>query len=479
MGLNWGGFAGGFSQGFNNGVAMGKTIQAAMKEKKLNDVREQGMAEAKIAQQKAVEGSVRENRVDEHATQATAPTEAPLNQTPQATPAPAAAAPQGAYPPAADPMTADAPQPDAPLNSTPQASPIPAPVKEAPPSPAEAGITEKPKRFSVNGRGFDTREEALEHAKKNAPSIMDFMGKTLVPKMQEAYIAQGDMEKADAWGKWAKEKDNEKNMETWGKAYRAAQAGDMETAAENVFKLYKNYDDGVTPVSKESVKDKAGNTTGFNIRLKDDASGEERTQFIGVGEITEMGLTALSPPAMFEQAFKRKTQADALGAKARIDAQNDARTAEREEARDKRTAAREDKRIAKQHEYKLEELATTEELKAAGIKTGERAKVQAKIDMLKENGMSPESIKELLPHMVGGDGYKKSTAPEEARRLLLTERVKDPMFSRKTPAEQKAIIDQDMATVYGVQQPKPAGAAAPQPGKGTPYLTPDGKVVYR
>lgn len=489
--MNWGGFAGGFSQGFNNGVNMGKTIGDVIKQKKLEDIRAQGIAEATAARDQASVNSVRENGV-EAATPATAPNTATppppeLSATPQSTPAPAAPAAQPAPAPSNDaPPQRPQPAPSDPeLNSTPQALPMPiTPVpttgsapQEAPAMPAVQGITTPPKRFSVGGKSFDTREEALAHAKKNQPSIMDYMSKTLVPKMQEAYLAQGDMEKAEAWGKWAKEKKNEKNMETWSNAYRAAQAGDMEGAANHVFELYKGYDDGITPVSKETVKDKSGNVTGFNVRLKTEATGEERTQFIDKKALTEMGLSALSPPAMFEQVYKRQSAADQITLKATVDAQNDQRTAVREEARDRRTAvredtrdartaAREDKRLDKQHSNKLDEMVAGDQLKTHSMGEQERAKLQTKIDLARESGASEDEIKAMVPHLLGGAGYKKTTDPTERRAIVIDTLMKnDPMFARGDQADQEKKVKRMMTLTYG-EDPKPAttsGAPAAKP----------------
>lgn len=512
--MNWGGFAGGFSQGIGNGMQIGKAYNDANKEYKLNQVREQGIAEATAARDAEVEKSIKDNGTPDtkatQATQATAPsdaTAAPADQTA----APAAPAPQlAANPATAEPQDQNRMIPQE-LQGSPAAAPVApaaAPAASEMPnveSPAARGVTGN-KRYTVGDKSFDTIEDARAHAQKNKPSVMDFMGKTLVPKMQEAYIAQGDVEKAEAWGKWSKERDSQKYMETWGKAFQAAQAGDFDTAADHVAKLHSDFDDGHTVVSREKIKDANGNVTGISLTTKDDKTGEKTTQVIDPKKLVELGLGGLSPEKRFELAYKNKTAADAMGAKAAIDAQNDARTANRQEASDIRKDARQEqidirrgKREAQnadtQHGYKLEEMATKEDLEAAGVKGKERAKVQSKIDILRENGMSPETIKELIPHMVGGDGYKKSTSPEEARRLLLTERVKDPLFSRKSQAEQNAQIDKDMQTVYGA--PKPAAPAAPAaaaaavpaspaaggiPGakpKGTPYMTPDGKIVYR
>lgn len=470
--MNWSGFADGFSDGFRNGMAIGNSIKDAMKQKKFDDIRAKGIEEAQALRQARVEKSIQDNG-EQPAQPATAPTQAPM-------PAPA-------------PVDPEAHNRMVPPEMQAVASAQPA----APTMPAAQGISAPAqKRFSVGGQGFDTREEAVRHAEKQAPSIMDFMAKTMVPRMQQALVEQGDIEKAEAWGKWAEDRQNKRHMQEWAKAYTAAQSGNMERAADHVFNLYKDFDDGVTPVSKEVVKDKAGNVTGFNVKLKDDSTGEVRSQFISPQNIVEMGLSGLSPVAMFEQAYKRQNEASALAAKARIDAQNDARTAAREEARDVRTAAREDardeRRAAREakaeevkHGYRLEELATKEELEAAGITTKEKAKVKAKVDILRESGVSPEAIKELLPHMVGGDGYKRSTSPEEARRLLMTERVKDPLFNLRPAAEQKAILDQDMVTIYGQPTATPRAAPAPTtPSAAKPqgipvFDTKTGQIIYR
>lgn len=507
--MNWGGFAQGFSTGFNNGVQMGKTVKQAIQEKRLEDARAQGMISAKAAQEKAIADSVKETGIDT----ATQPTQATSDAQPapsaQAASAPAAAAPDQPPPvdaslpgaPAAAPdetgATTPAAAPTQPVaeaapevvrtQSAAAAPPLPAPKEIATPkepvpaqdgSPAASGMAtpQKPTRFTVNGKGFGTREEALAYAKANAPDIMDFMHKTLVPKMQEAYLEQGDIEKAEAWGKWAKDRQNQKNMETWAKAYKSAQAGDMEGAANHVFELYKGYDDGVTPLSKETVKDKDGNVTGFNVRLKDDATGEERTQFVDKRALTEMGLAALSPPQMFEQVYKRQQQADLLSAKAAIDAQNDQRTFNKDvtlknmeikanKERDASKAKADADKQERQHGYKLGELVKKDDLEKAGYGAKKKAELQAEIDLAKENGATPEEIKAMVRHKVIGTEYKKTTDPSERKALVRSDLMKnDPTFPRAKPEEQEAKIATAMKQIYGDDvSAKPAQPKAAQP----------------
>lgn len=497
--MNWGGFASGLSQGFNNGLKLGESINDLMREDRVQKVREQGIAEATAARDAATVSSVRDNGISTPSTQATAPTETAIT-TPVEQPPSAVESQRATALPPVDASLAGAPaqtptEPE--VTGTPQATPAtpapsaPQPAAQATP-PTAAGIPVAKKRYSVGDASFDTMDEAVGHARKNQPSIMDFMHNTLVPKMEEVLLAQGDIKKASDWTKWAKDKQSERHMQNWANAKMAADRGDFEAAAQHLGKLHKDYDDGTTVIGQEPVKDKDGKLTGFNLKIKNDTTGETRAQFIDPQTLVNMGLEGLSPPKMFELAYQKQTAAETLKAKAAIDAQNDARTYKRdidkqgmiEDRADKRSIAS-DKRAAdkddRQHGYKLEELTTAEDLKQSGIGKAEKAKVQAKIDVLKDAGLPAETIRELIPHMVGGDGYKKSTSPEEARRLLMTERIKDPMFNHKTPAEQKKIIDQDMVTIGGVAA-KPAAAAPPAaPGakKGTPYLTPDGSIVYR
>jgi hypothetical protein len=137
----------------------------------------------------------------------------------------------------------------------------------------------------------------------------------------------------------------------------------------------------------------------------------------------------------------------------------------------------------------IEKLEITKQMEAAGADEKTRREVATKVEILKKGGYDDTFINGVLPELLGVGDYKRKTAPDEARRLLLTERVKDPSFSRKPAAEQQKIIDQDMETIYGAKPTTPAAPASPAAGglpqpspggkKGTPFLTPDGKVVYR
>jgi len=498
---------GGFAQGFFNGVQMGNMYNNAMKQYKIDQVREQGMEEAKQSRSDAVSGMIKDNGIGLNQNQAAnEPTSGPkagqiVPDTPevrtQAVPAPpsvmspqdaadqAPARPQGlpvastvspAAAPPAPSMTPAAPAPTAPV-----ASGAPTPDATGATNPAAAGIippaataAQARRRFSVGDASFDTIEEARAHAEKNAPSVTDFFMKNAVPKISQAYLQQGDVEKAEAWDKYAKEKANQRNMETWAKAYRAAQSGDMEKAADHAFELYKSYDDGITPISKEVVKDKDGNVTGFNVKLKNDDTGEVRSQFVGQRELVEMGMSALSPPAMFEQAYKRQQTADAarlasaqkaadeqrkLQAQATIQGQRDAAAMEREKLKG---------------QQRLEQISVEQGIKDASIGKAEKAKLSAKVEALRGAGYDEDTIKGMLPQMLGVGEHKKTTDPTERRALVFDTLSKnDPKFAKATPEEKAAKVEQAMSVIYATgKAPAAPAAAEPASPAATPQATP-------
>lgn len=395
--------------------------------------------------------------------------------------------------PAPAPMPADAASPtramDAPVqrNAGSAAGAIAA-------SPAVAAATR-----GINGGEPMTDAQARALAEKSAPSVMEFFRKKGVPKIAETYLAQGDPAKAQAWTDWADTQDSKRNMALWAKAWRATQVGDIEGAADHFMDLYKNYDDGVTPVSKEVVKDKEGNITGFNVKLKDDSTGEERSSFVDRNQMLEMGLAALAPPQMFEMAWKRQQAQD----KAKSDAAAKVGEAKLKLATDaaletQRQRGRMDLQGVK-HAGDLERDEQKSKLDAANQQNKVANELAAKTDALRSAGYSDDFIREALPEIIGVGQYKKATSPEEAKRLAFSDRMKnDPGFTRKNPDQQREIIEQDMKLIYGgltpstapgggsapASSPAPASGAAPAAAnpaaRGLPVLdTKTGKVVYR
>jgi hypothetical protein len=297
-----------------------------------------------------------------------------------------------------------------------------------------------------------------------------------VPKLQEEYIRQGDVAKAEAWSQWAQQKKNQATMKEWSSMYRAAQFGDMEKAADHAFNLYKNLDDGITPLSKETVKDKDGNVTGFNVRLKNEQTGAVTAQFIDKRALIEMGLQGLAPDKMFELTFKRQSEADKAAMEARIKRGEKAAEFKEKVVLQDRKDDRADVREIRKGQQKLSEISLTKQLEEANLGTKERAKVEAKVGMLSDAGYTDDQIKGMMPALVGAGEHKKTTDPNERRALIASDLVKnDPTFSRLPIEARNKKVDEMMGIIYG-DTAAPAGkpvSAPAQPAGGQPVYVKD------
>lgn len=500
--MNFGAFAGGFSTGFDSGVRQAKTIRDVIKERKLEDLRTKGMEEASAARTAAVNGMITENPTEAAAKAAETAKPAPVvdNAIEPGNPAQVevnAAKPQEPVSPDAGSVTATPRATTAqntpavnglPTQTAPQTTPEQVPA-QPPAKPAEANTPAQGK-FMVGGKSYATREEAYKAADASAPSTMDFFMKNAVPKIQEQYLANGDIEKAKAWDEWSQQHKSQQAMKEWSSMYRAAQFGDFEKAADHAFNLYKQYDDGVTPVSKETVKDADGNVTGFNVRLKNDATGEIKSQFIDKKGLVEMGLSALAPNKMFEVAFKRQSDADTAAMNARIKANEKAqdfkmdmaKTEYKENRDDKRQTEkldREDAREVKKGQQKLSEISLTKQLEAENMGAKERAKAETKIQLLTERGYTDEQITAMVPAIIGAGEHKKTTDPAERRALIASDMMKnDPKFSRSTKEQQNKAIDDMMSVIYGGEQTPAGKPAAKPPANGKPAAIADKPMAY-
>lgn len=312
--------------------------------------------------------------------------------------------------------------------------------------------------WEVGGQRFTDEKAARGAAGKDVMSVEDRFYRDAVPRIADAYIGQGDIEKAEAWRTYAESREQKKAFGDWAKAFRASQLGDTEAVADYVFNQYKASGTGVTPMSKEVVKDDGGKITGYNVRLKNDETGEEYSQFIDNASLLEMGLQAFSPPQQFEMAYTRQMEADKMGAQARIDAQKDQRRFERD--------------------------VSLEKLKA-GLRTqGERSKFDAGVQALRDAGYTDQFINSVVPQLLGvkpGESmYRKPQSPEETARMLFQERMRnDFRFKNMPPAEQQRLIQQDLTMlqqlggnmagqgrVESSGLPGPSGGAAPAPAPG-------------
>lgn len=423
----------GFMNGLANGMSLARQYNEADKEYQIRKVREQGIAEAK-AMQAAATPKVTDNGDMQN-----------LTSRPQASADPALKAPQQGdtieqalgqqQPNAPTEFARSIPPEQAPLSSTPMASQDP---KAA---PMAQGFTPAPvKRFTVGGKEVDTQAQASKIVQDETPDIETFYAKTLVPRMKEAYMAQGKPEQAEAWQKYADDTKTKGHMRDWATAFQYAQVGKYTEAAKSLMKLHPDFDDGLELVSSEATTGPDGQE-GFTMVLRGE-DGKEQKVYHDAKTITEMGLAQLSPVEMFNKRFALQQQADLLKARAVIDETNDLRTSKRQADG-----------IAGRAANKKSEMET----KAEQDKKRDEAKEAAKMERLKESHRL--RLTEIAERNVAKSGAKKSDSPEAVRKAAIGMASRDPMWATMDEGERKEAADFMVEYIKGE-----GGAAAPAAG---------------
>lgn len=422
--MNYGGFASGLANGFTNGVSMGKTIRDVIRESRMQDLRDEGMAEANAARTQQIASSVTDATAaptSGTAAEASTPPEAP--KTEPAAQAVSASSPT-ASPDAATAKTAaagmDMPKEPVKVETEPtttesvvQKTASQSPVQKTaatgvmPEKATEKAPEVKQKssgRFSVKGlegQTFETREEAMAAAEKIAPSASDLFIKNAVPKIAESYLVNGEPEKAKAWQDYADSHNGKRLMKDWAAAFTAP---DFDTAVSKFGKFYTDHiDDGVDFTGHKMLTKSDGSKVAV-VTLKNKTTGKE----------TEMELTREKMLGLAGQANPQKL-------------------------------------------FEMEQARNT---------AAEKAKVEAKIKAQQRSAdnadkMELEAYKQ--DRIDARDGRaKKVTDPAERRALIFSDLTKnDPTFARLKPEDQKAKVDKAMETIYGAGASKEGADAAP------------------
>lgn len=442
--MNFGAFLGNFGGGFAQGVKTGKTLNEMIKEGKLQDLREQGMAEAEAQRAKSVQDMVKVGGVtgEQQPTSGPVSTETPKVETPPTDAAAVSAASPTANPDAAGANTAAAAtapiapgtvsaasptanpdeaaantaapsvstQAPAPVQATPQgvaATGVAPTAKPAAPAEAPAAATpvQKPNgKFSVNGQSYETREQAVAAAEKAAPSAHELFMKNAVPKMAAQYVINGEPEKAKAWTDYADSVNGKRAIKDWAAAYTAP---DFDTAATKFGKYYTEHiNDGVDYTGHKMLT-KADGTQVAVVTLKDKATGKDIEMEMTREKMLALGA-ANNPQKLFEQEQAKQLASDKVKLEAKLRNQN-----RRDDFEDKR-------KLENEKQDRIDE-------REAGKTTS-----------------------------------KKTTDPTERRALIRSDEMKNnPKFARMSPEEQNKAIDAAMETVYGKDANKGDKPAAP------------------
>lgn len=303
--------------------------------------------------------------------------------------------------------------------------------------------------FNVGGQSYGDEAAARSAAEKEVDPLDDFYHRIAVPKIYEEYM-QIDPEKAEIWMKWNEDKQVRKGKGYWARGVRAASMGDYDNAGKYFMKAYNTpgyYEDGNKMSGFEVIKQKGKDgkevATGVRIKMKM-ANGEEVTTDMGVDEAMQMGAMYGDPKNVLEYGLQqlqwRQKQAAEIA--------KEDRQFQRDIYRDDRNAANQSALQSQRDDAALERTVTGKQMDAANKNDA----VDRKVEILKRNGYADEWIAQNLPAILGIGEYKKAISPDDARLRLHEGRIKnDYSYARKSQAEQRAIIEQDMQMIYGSQ----------------------------
>lgn len=507
--MPYGNFLSGLLSGAGQGIKLGQQINDIRDEYAVRQLRDQGIKEAQAQANASADGMVTDNTAAAAAATpavAAEPTDAvpvttgavpdpsvgsTVTALPAADPnAPAAttaaapsAAASGTLLPAATTTAVSAPD----IAGTPAVTATPtstdpaaAPTDGAVVAPSTAAATANGMPFSVGSKTFATRDEAKAYALKNSPSAIDLFAKNAVSKIQDAYITQGNPAQAEAWGKWADQKENQQAIKQWGKAWTSAQSGDMDQAATDFGKYYTDHvNDGVDYVGHRTILDANGKTAGFAINLKNKDTGKVSEMQLTPEAMLRMG-SANNPQVLFAAEQARQAAADTAKAKATIAATKTAgqvvvagvkATNSLAQSREKDAAA-------------MARLVAGKQLDASAKSDEVMNDLATKTGILRDKGFSEDEIKTYIPALLK-IGTKKTTDPTERANIVATELAKDPSFARMSAAKKSAAVSDVLsAAADGLRQSTGAGkpAPAPTPAAGgippAPGATPAGKTPY-
>lgn len=188
----------------------------------------------------------------------------------------------------------------------------------APSIQAAAETAPAPSARRVVGRGAPVKATEAQRDRA-ARSFLDHYAETAVPKIVEYYASQGNIEKAQAFETWAKDRNTEQLLTTYGKAVHSIAMGDEEGGKAFLRDYYNQVDDGYEMVDLDLTDpDENGNATKAVVKLRNQQTGEVFTQeFEDRADLITNGLAAVSPERMFETVFDEIAKAAEISAEQR------------------------------------------------------------------------------------------------------------------------------------------------------------------
>lgn len=333
-------------------------------------------------------------------------------------------------------------------------------LSQAPEGDAIAQHLQMPSRFKVGDTVHDTREAARSQAERDAPSAIDIFSQRYAPKVQELLMSQGNIEQAEAWGRWAKSKEAERYADNWGKAWHASQMGDFQGMARHLGRNLKEY--GYSDVKLSEAQGENGEPM-FSITATD-RDGNEISRVMSRETLINDGLMMLQPLERFKFLSEQAAAREKAAAEAMSNTNQDVL---RSDLRIRENNARSDRALEDRAIHQQQDLAH------------QNATIRNLEENLRQRGIPEGVVSEAVLRKLAGEitsDHRKGRDPRETAEnveKMLTQN--QPGFARLPREEKDRVILEVMEShrriadqVSGIpSQPPAAGGTQAPPSRGT------------
>lgn len=334
----------------------------------------------------------------------------------------------------------------------------------------------------------DISSAGVQEAQQNTDGAMDnvmnyYMQKT-VPKIQQQYLANGDVTKADAFGKWVQDANVQQGMRYGAGMIRAAHQNDPQGVMDNMVKLYNQpgyFEDGKSAVDAKIISGDDGKPSGMAITLRDNKTGKDETHtFNSMKDVYDLAMQFGQP----DQVFKFGMDQLAAGQKTAAEIAKEERDWNRT-----LTGKQVDQNYALEKDNNSSQLRQAEETAKLRNPASNKkvADATATIAFLKQNGASDDYIRSNMAGILGIENRSRPTSSRiddyiKMRTDSDREFRKKPLDEQITEARRYiSTVDSQSGEDQGLGLPD---ATATQPGQqqgdGLLYLdTTTGKIISR
>lgn len=327
-------------------------------------------------------------------------------------------------------------------------------------------------------------QEAQQNTDGGVQNVMNYYMKNTVPKIQEQYLARGDVKTADAFGKWVQDANVQQGMLYSTNMIRAAHQNDPQGVMDNMVKLYNQpgyFEDGKSAVDAKIVNGDDGKPSGMAITLRDNKTGKDETRtFNNMKDVYDLAFQFGQPDQVFKYGMDQVT----AGQKASAELAKEDRDWQRDNVKAER-----DQNYALEKDNNSSQLRQAEKAAEARNPANNKkvADAKATIGFLKSLNVSDEYIRSNMAGILGIENRSRPTSSRiddyikmrtdsdrDFRKLKLDDQISE-------ARQYIASVDKQSGDDQGLGLPDATPAQpADQQGDGVLFLdTKTGKIISR